>query len=72
MVRTGAFAYAKYGYETTFQTPVTADKKFGLQDKVGSWTLTNNNIFVELERQAFSLHKNCRCQVVRGVERKAK
>ena len=44
MVRTGAFAYAKYGYETTFQTAVTADKKFGLQDKVGSWTLTNNRI----------------------------
>tara|TARA_Y100001951_G_C11139779_1_gene182972 strand:+ start:45 stop:500 length:456 start_codon:yes stop_codon:yes gene_type:complete len=34
--------------------------------------LTNNNIFVELERQAFSLHKNCRCQVVRGVEKRAK
>ena len=44
MVRTGAFAYAKYGYETTFQTAVTADKKFGLQDKVSSWTLTNNRI----------------------------
>ena len=44
MVRTGAFAYAKYGYETTFATAVTADKKFGLQDKVGSWTLTNNRI----------------------------
>jgi hypothetical protein len=34
--------------------------------------LTNNNIFIELERQAFSLHKNCRCQVVRGVEKRAK
>ena len=44
MVRTGAFAYAKYGYETTFATAVTANKKFGLQDKVGSWTLTNNRI----------------------------
>jgi len=44
MVRTGAFAYAKYGYETAFATAVTADKKFGLQDKVGSWTLTNNRI----------------------------
>ena len=44
MVRTGAFAYAKYGYETTFATAVTANKKFGLQDKVGSWSLTNNRI----------------------------
>ena len=34
--------------------------------------LTNNNIYVVLERQAFSLHKNCRCQVVRGVEKVAK
>ena len=44
MVRTGAFAYAKYGYETTFATAVTADKKFGFQDRVSSWTLTNNRI----------------------------
>jgi hypothetical protein len=34
--------------------------------------LTNNNIYVVLERQAFSLHRNCRCQVVRGVEKVAK
>ena len=44
MVRTGAFAYAKYGYETTFGTAVTANKKFGLQDRVSSWSLTNNRI----------------------------
>ena len=58
MVRTGAFAYLKYAYETAFQTAVTANKKFGLQDRVSSWTLTNNRINLaqlnQIEPEAFA------------------
>ena len=58
MVRTGAFAYLKYAYETVFQTAVTATKKFGLQDRVSSWTLTNNRINLaqlnQIEPEAFA------------------
>ena len=43
MVRTGAHAYLKYGYESTFGTSAsTLDKKFGLNDAISSWTLTHN------------------------------
>lgn len=42
MVRTGASAYLKYGYESTFATAPTMDKKFGLNDSLSSWTLTHN------------------------------
>ena len=34
--------------------------------------LEEHSIYVVLERQAFSLHPRCRCQVVRGVEKRAK
>jgi len=34
--------------------------------------LEEHAIMVGLERQAFSLHRRCRCQVVRGVEKRAK
>ena len=34
--------------------------------------LEEHGVMVGLERQAFSLHKNCRCQLVRGVEKRAK
>ena len=47
MVRTGAHAYLKYGWETAFATIGAAThitKKFGLQDKLSSWTLTNNKV----------------------------
>tara|TARA_R110000803_G_scaffold166962_1_gene230269 strand:- start:336 stop:1331 length:996 start_codon:yes stop_codon:yes gene_type:complete len=52
MVRTGAHVYIKYGWEgTTYgvldasTSPAqTADKKFGLQDKMSSLTLTNNKV----------------------------
>jgi len=58
MVRTGAFAYLKYGYESSFQVVATADKKFGFQDRVSSWTLTNNRINLaqlnQIELQAFA------------------
>lgn len=43
MVRTGAHAYLKYGYESTFGTAAgTIDKKFGLNDALSSWSLTHN------------------------------
>ena len=45
MVRTGAHAYLKYGFETALATISAAtdiNKKFGLQDKLSSWSLTNN------------------------------
>jgi hypothetical protein len=47
MVRTGAHAYLKYGFETAFATISNANlinKKFGLQDKLSSFSLTNNKV----------------------------
>jgi len=34
--------------------------------------LEEHGVMVGLERQAFSLHKRCRCQLVRGVEKRSK
>jgi len=46
MVRTGAHAYIKYGWEGAtlgaLASGETADKKFGLQDKMSSLSLTHN------------------------------
>mgnify|MGYP003150706736 CR=1 FL=1 len=42
MVRTGAHAYVKYDFETSYGAGATANKKFGLQDKLTTLTLTNN------------------------------
>ena len=44
MVRTGAQSYVKYGYEGTYGGSATCDKKFGLRDALGSWSLTHNRI----------------------------
>jgi hypothetical protein len=51
MVRTGAHVYVKYGWEGTTYGVLdatgsgqVADKKFGLQDKMSSLTLTNNKV----------------------------
>ena len=44
MVRTGSHAYVKYDFETSYGTGATANKKFGLQDKLTSLSLTNNRI----------------------------
>lgn len=58
-VRTGASAYVKYGYEATYGGSGTANKSFGLQDRVTNWTLTNNRIDlaklnqVEIENYAY-------------------
>jgi len=43
-IRTGASAYLKYEYETSYGTGGTPNKKFGLQDRLTSWTLTHNRI----------------------------
>ena len=43
-IRTGASAYLKYEYETSFGTGGTPNKKFGLQDRLSNWTLTHNRI----------------------------
>lgn len=42
MVRTGAHAYVKYDFETGYGSGATPNKKFGLQDKLTSLSLTNN------------------------------
>ena len=42
MVRTGASAYLKYGYEAPYGASTTMDKKFGLNDALSSWSLTHN------------------------------
>jgi len=43
-IRTGASAYLKYEYETSYGTGGTPNKKFGLQDRLTAWTLTHNRI----------------------------
>jgi len=43
-IRTGASAYLKYEYETSYGTGGTPNKKFGLQDRLTNWTLTHNRI----------------------------
>ena len=43
-IRTGASAYLKYGFESSYGTGGTANKKFGLQDRLTNWSLTNNRI----------------------------
>jgi len=43
-IRTGASAYLKYEYETSFGTGGTPNKKFGLQDRLSNWSLTHNRI----------------------------
>jgi hypothetical protein len=42
MVRTGAHAYVKYDFETSYAAGGTANKKFGLQDKMTSLSLSHN------------------------------
>ena len=54
--RTGAHAFIKYGYETTFNTAPTVDKKFGLNDRVTSWSLTHNRIDIPALNQT-TIHK---------------
>ena len=46
MVRTGAHAYIKYGFETGYGVVAsnTVNKRFGLQDKMTGFTLTNNKV----------------------------
>ena len=50
MVRTGSHAYIEYDFEEdgsnnrTYGANATPNKKFGLQDRVTSLTLTNNRI----------------------------
>ena len=47
MVRTGAHAYIKYGFENTYGdigAVANINKSFGLQDKMTSFTLTNNKV----------------------------
>ena len=43
-IRTGASAYLKYEYETSYGTGGTPNKKFGLQDRLSNWTLTHNRM----------------------------
>jgi len=43
-IRTGASAYLKYEYETSYGTGGTPNKKFGLQDRLTNWSLTHNRI----------------------------
>ena len=43
-MRTGASAYLKYEYETSYGTGGTPNKKFGLEDRLTNWTLTHNRI----------------------------
>ncbi len=46
MVRTGAHAYVKYDFETlnSYGSGGTPNKKFGLQDRLTSLSLTNNRV----------------------------
>jgi len=42
MVRTGAYAYAKYGYESSFGGSATINKSFGQKTSITGWTLQTN------------------------------
>ena len=55
-IRTGASAYLKYEYETSYGTGGTPNKKFGLQDRLTSWTLTHNRIDMPRLNQT-TIHK---------------
>jgi len=58
-VRTGAYVYTKYGFETGYAQGATINKGFGLKTSIGSLTLTNNRSElgklgqVEVEQYAF-------------------
>ena len=43
-IRTGASAYLKYEYETSFGTGGTPNKKFGLEDRLTNWSLSHSRI----------------------------
>jgi len=55
-IRTGASAYLKYEYETSYATGGTPNKKFGLQDRVTNWSLTHNRIDMPRLNQT-TIHK---------------
>jgi len=55
-IRTGASAYLKYEYETSYGTGGTPNKKFGLQDRLTNWTLTHNRIDMPRLNQT-TIHK---------------
>jgi len=55
-IRTGASAYLKYEYETSYGTGGTPNKKFGLQDRVTNWSLTHNRIDMPRLNQT-TIHK---------------
>ena len=55
-IRTGASAYLKYQYETSYATGGTPNKKFGLQDRLTNWSLTHNRIDMPRLNQT-TLHK---------------
>lgn len=43
MVRTGAYGYTKFGWETGYgQGSSAVNKRFGIQERVTGWTLNNN------------------------------
>ena len=46
MVRTGAYGFVKFGWETGFgqgaSSATDVNKRFGIQEKVTGWTLNNN------------------------------
>jgi len=44
VILTGARGYVKYDFEGSYGSAATADKRFGLQERVTSWSLTNNRI----------------------------
>ena len=55
-IRTGASAYLKYEYETSYGTGGTPNKKFGLQDRVTNWSLTHNRLDMPRLNQT-TIHK---------------
>ena len=55
-IRTGASAYLKYEYETSYGTGGTPNKRFGLQDRLTNWTLTHNRIDMPRLNQT-TIHK---------------
>ena len=55
-IRTGASAYLKYQYESSYAAGGTPNKKFGLQDRLTNWSLTHNRIDMPRLNQT-TIHK---------------
>ena len=65
-ITTGSYGTLKYAWEETYANLYSSgnqsspNKKFGIQDKVSSWTIGNNRIdLAELNQTEYTPRPNC-------------